>query len=382
MNKNTDFNLFRAMFNWHNEKFLHSSFIAMLLSMRKEYLKCFLERMFHNITMKDSLQGQSCKALIDIFLTGDYRIYPNEAEHREIHQIDISIWSPNGEYVIIIENKLFAKDRHSQHITQLGRYGEAILKDKELNINSSEHIFYVYLTLRGLEPTVCPGQSEHKLSHLALMSYEKDIKDWVLECMESEKDAFKKEIMRQYWEVLNTHVNDSTQVINLMKHFTENEDEMKTYFEVHSHGDDMMRHLKWHTMHSLICGLLEKLEEEGFVICDEYVNPDKKNKYATRRLHEQVTSMVDRKKVRLIINFTYQERNYYLCYDAKGFTVGVIPPASYVKLAPSIHWNQFEESYEVFCLVNEERRQNVILEYAEEIKSFVKEKGNGVNTVG
>lgn len=87
--------------------------------------------------------------------------------------IDISIWSPNGEYVIIIENKLFAKDRHSQHITQLGRYGEAILKDKELNINSSEHIFYVYLTLRGLEPTACPGQSEHKLSHLALMSYEK-----------------------------------------------------------------------------------------------------------------------------------------------------------------------------------------------------------------
>ena len=106
MNKNTDFNLFRAMFNWHNEKFLHSSFIAMLLSMRKEYLKCFLERMFHNITMKDSLQGQSCEALIDIFLTGDYRVYPNEAEHREIHQIDMSIWSPNGEYVIIIENIL------------------------------------------------------------------------------------------------------------------------------------------------------------------------------------------------------------------------------------------------------------------------------------
>lgn len=105
-----------------------------------------------------------------------------------------------------------------------------------------------------------------------------------------------KEIMRQYWEVLNTHVNDSTQVINLMKHFTENEDEMKTYFEVRSHGDGMMKHLKWHTMHSLICGLLEKLEEEGFIICDEYVNRDKKNKYATRRLHEQVTSMVDRKK--------------------------------------------------------------------------------------
>ena len=103
MNKNTDFNLFRAMFNWHNEKFLHSSFIAMLLSMRKEYLKCFLKRMFHNITMKDSLQVQSCEALIDIFLTGDYRVYPNEVEHREIHQIDISIWSPNGEYVIIIE---------------------------------------------------------------------------------------------------------------------------------------------------------------------------------------------------------------------------------------------------------------------------------------
>ena len=84
--------------------------------------------------------------------------------------------------------------------------------------------------------------------------------------------------------------------------------------------------------------------------------------------------MVDKKKDRLIINFTYQGRNYYLCYDAKGFTVGVIPPASYVKLAPTIHWNQFDEFYEVFCLVNEERRWNVILEYAEEIKSFVKER--------
>ena len=44
MNKNTDFNLFRAMFNWHNEKFLHSSFIAMLLSMRKEYLKSIVSK--------------------------------------------------------------------------------------------------------------------------------------------------------------------------------------------------------------------------------------------------------------------------------------------------------------------------------------------------
>lgn len=39
------FNLFCSMFNWHNERYLHSSFIGMMLSMKREFLVSFLEEL-------------------------------------------------------------------------------------------------------------------------------------------------------------------------------------------------------------------------------------------------------------------------------------------------------------------------------------------------
>lgn len=39
------FNLFCSMFNWHNERYLHSSFIGMMLSMKREFFVSFLEEL-------------------------------------------------------------------------------------------------------------------------------------------------------------------------------------------------------------------------------------------------------------------------------------------------------------------------------------------------
>lgn len=41
--KKNGFNLFLSMFNWYNEKYLHSSFISMMLSLDERYLKLFIE---------------------------------------------------------------------------------------------------------------------------------------------------------------------------------------------------------------------------------------------------------------------------------------------------------------------------------------------------
>lgn len=41
--KKNGFNLFMSMFNWYNEKYLHSSFISMMLSLDERYLKLFIE---------------------------------------------------------------------------------------------------------------------------------------------------------------------------------------------------------------------------------------------------------------------------------------------------------------------------------------------------
>lgn len=43
--KKNGFNLFLSMFNWYNEKYLHSSFISMMLSLDERYLKlCSLRK--------------------------------------------------------------------------------------------------------------------------------------------------------------------------------------------------------------------------------------------------------------------------------------------------------------------------------------------------
>lgn len=46
--KKNGFNLFLSMFNWYNEKYLHSSFISMMLSLDERYLKLFIEEIKKN----------------------------------------------------------------------------------------------------------------------------------------------------------------------------------------------------------------------------------------------------------------------------------------------------------------------------------------------
>lgn len=38
------FNLFCSMFNWHNERYLHSRFIGMMLSIKREFLVLYSKK--------------------------------------------------------------------------------------------------------------------------------------------------------------------------------------------------------------------------------------------------------------------------------------------------------------------------------------------------
>lgn len=79
------FNLFCSMFNWHNERYLHSSFIGMMLSMKREFFVSFLEELHRADTgfFKDEdlayFKGCACE------------IHPNMGEHGEWRNIDIPI---------------------------------------------------------------------------------------------------------------------------------------------------------------------------------------------------------------------------------------------------------------------------------------------------
>ena len=71
--KKNGFNLFLSMFNWYNEKYLHSSFISMMLSLDERYLKLFIEEI-----KKNDDKGNFC---VEDFCKCD--VFPNINDHAE-----------------------------------------------------------------------------------------------------------------------------------------------------------------------------------------------------------------------------------------------------------------------------------------------------------
>lgn len=181
------------MFNWHNERYLHSSFIGMMLSMKREFLVSFLEE------LHQADAGVFKDEDLAYFKECACEIYPNKDEHGEWKNIDILIQTTDKKRAVVIENKMLANDRMVNGKHQLEMYMERVRKD------GAERVIGVYLTPRRYQPDFAELWTEQNRMTLG---YDMAIKHWVENCRNLEVDGFKREMIRQYGELLDVALND------------------------------------------------------------------------------------------------------------------------------------------------------------------------------
>lgn len=188
-------NIFEEMFNWNNERYLHSSFIAILLS---QFMKEQHNYSFFDLFLKH-LHRENHTILPSLFPHDKCEVYPNITQHREIKNIDLLIISKDTQSVIIIENKTLSPDRIIAGKHQLLFYGEDFKRYK--------HIFYVYLSPRKFLPTRIDSFQN---KNLTTISYDLFIRDWLQDCIKVGifHSKFQKEIVCQYFNFLKNHLND------------------------------------------------------------------------------------------------------------------------------------------------------------------------------
>lgn len=299
--KKQNFNLFRYMFNWHNERYLHSSFICMMISMNKDYLHFLLEEIFERSGSKNS----ECKKF---FENGDCEIYPNKDDHSEKHNIDILIMSPDKTKAIIIENKTLAEDRLINGKHQLISYGETLKKENP----QCKTIFYVYITPRKYDPE---NIKEFKGLNLITIAYDIHIKSWIQKCFEKETDSFKKEVMRQYKEMLDISLNDVDRTIKLKEIIGENlqkSEDLRKKIENTDVLKKEMKNVRWHIIYDFFQVLFDEMDKiENLELTVDH-----------REFQKSIDKVSQGIRAKLVFNFTYKEHSLYICNDMKGFTVG------------------------------------------------------------
>ncbi len=108
---NETFNIFSVLHKDHDERRLHSRFLAALLNpagshkMNDKFLSIFLNIIgLYEIDMNNS------------------NIYPKESDKSENSNIDILIIDKKSKNAIVIENKIFAGDSNNENGGQLERY--------------------------------------------------------------------------------------------------------------------------------------------------------------------------------------------------------------------------------------------------------------------
>lgn len=182
-----EFNLFGLLRKQHDEKYLHSNFIAELLKLPEDsgiFLKLFLKHI--------GLDEKSFDSRIEVL--------------KEYKNIDIFLRTKNK--IIIIENKINARDQPKQ----LERYYKEIIKEIGEEKKETIDIEIFYLTLDGKDPTknslgklLCnendPNEEKQKVKNI---SYKQHISQWIEESIQEYKENNRiKQALIQYLEVVN-----------------------------------------------------------------------------------------------------------------------------------------------------------------------------------
>lgn len=358
--KKNGFNLFLSMFNWYNEKYLHSSFISMMLSLDERYLKLFIEEI-----KKNDDKGNFC---VEDFCKCD--VFPNINDHAEKLNIDILITSKTTNKVIIIENKTFAKDRIVDGTPQLLGYGKKIIESAEFeNIRDEKDIYYVYLSLRGVFPS---EKEEFKDKNLITISYDVNIRNWIKKCSGLETDGFKKSLMQQYLDMIDFALPDIKDILYLKRLVAGNLDELFRMYTSNENKDasfkDAMKHVMWHTIDDFITDLINKMK------CIEGITfniPVSNGEYQINKtdLHQKITRMAHIHTGKADVQFNYKGESYNICFSSKGIELSIVGGKSkMIDDLSGINFCNFE-CRETFDMINKDEANIEIEKVIDKIKS-------------
>lgn len=360
--KKKGFNLFMSMFNWYNEKYLHSSFISMMLSLDERYFKLFIEEI-----KKNDDKGNFC---VEDFCKCD--VFPNINDHAEKLNIDILITSKTTNKVIIIENKTFAKDRIVDGNPQLLGYGKKIIESAEFeNIRDEKNIYYVYLSLRGVFPS---EKEEFKDKNLITISYDKNIRNWIKACIELETDDFKKSLMQQYLDMIYFALPDVKDILDLKRLVAGNLDELFRMYTSKENKDvdfkfiDAMKHVMWHTIDDFITDLIKKMARiEGIT----FNIPVSNGVYQINKtdLHQKITRMAHKQTGKADVPFNYKGESYNICFSSKGIELSIVGGKSKeIDYLSGINFCNFK-CRETFDMINKDEANIEIEKVIDKIKS-------------
>lgn len=358
--KKKGFNLFMSMFNWYNEKYLHSSFISMMLSLDERYLKLFIEEI-----KKNDDKGNFC---VEDFCKCD--VFPNRNDHAEKLNIDILITSKTTNKVIIIENKTFAKDRIVDGNPQLLGYGKKIIESAEFkNIRDEKDIYYVYLSLRGVFPS---EKEEFKDKNLITISYDVNIRNWIKACIELETDDFKKSLMQQYLDMIYFALPDVKDILDLKRWVAGNLDDAFSKYasEENEYVDfkDAMKHVMWHTIDDFITDLIKKMARiEGIT----FNIPVSNGEFQINKtdLHQKITRMAHNHTGNADVPFNYKGESYNICFSSKGIELSIDDEKSKeIDDLSGINFCNFK-CRETFDMINKDEANIEIEKVIDKIKS-------------
>lgn len=358
--KKNGFNLFLSMFNWYNEKYLHSSFISMMLSLDERYLKLFIEEI-----KKNDDKGNFC---VEDFCKCD--VFPNINDHAEKLNIDILITSKTTNKVIIIENKTFAKDRIVDGNPQLLGYGKKIIESAEFeNIRDEKDIYYVYLSLRGVFPS---EKEEFKDKNLITISYDVNIRNWIKKCSGLETDGFKKSLMQQYLDMIDFALPDIKDILYLKRLVAGNLDELFRMYTSNENKDasfkDAMKHVMWHTIDDFITDLINKMK------CIEGITfniPVSNGEFQINKtdLHQKITRMAHKQTGKADVPFNYKGESYNICFSSKGIELSIVGGKSKeIDYLSGINFCNFK-CRETFDMINKDEANIEIEKVIDKIKS-------------
>lgn len=358
--KKNGFNLFLSMFNWYNEKYLHSSFISMMLSLDERYLKLFIEEI-----KKNDDKGNFC---VEDFCKCD--VFPNRNDHAEKLNIDILITSKTTNKVIIIENKTFAKDRIVDGNPQLLGYGKKIIESAKFeNIRDEKDIYYVYLSLRGVFPS---EKEEFKDKNLITISYDKNIRNWIKACIELETDDFKKSLMQQYLDMIYFALPAVKDILDLKRLVAGNLDDAFSMYTSNEKKDvdfkDAMKHVRWHTIDDFITDLIKNMARiEGIT----FNIPISNGEYQINKtdLHQKITRMAHSHTGKADVQFNYKGESYNICFSSKGIELSIVGGKSkMIDDLSGINFCNFE-CRETFDMINKDEANIEIEKVIDKIKS-------------
>lgn len=269
LHREESFNIISILRKPHDERYLHSRFIASLIDSkaphgRQDFLQTFLEEIHSRFR----------------FSPASLSITPNYYDGCEKNDIDIYI--RDCENAIIIENKIYSKDSNHENKGQLEKLYENVLKDGY----DKENIEIYYLTLDGHSPSPesvsKSGMYPDLKDKVLKLTYAETIINWLNICLKKvENNNLMKEIIMQYLKIVEKLTGSESSVderIRLMEIIGETDSNIDgARFIIKNQV-----HVFWHMLFFFWKELTDKLIEQGYCI-----NQNIENDVITNFIHER-----------------------------------------------------------------------------------------------